>query len=120
LVVLRLSRIQHALAEEPNKNVFMTGSFHASVYAVSTPQLPVSVWPKYIGQIDMLCARTQWVRIGYWCNSEGLVYPDPVCLRTRHVESVYLSTRWQSLLFNSPLTLWKFGPAWQMTTQQTH
>jgi len=41
-------------------------------------------------RIDMSCAHAPWVCTGYWRNSEGSVWPNPVRLSTQHVKLAYL------------------------------
>jgi len=57
---------------------------------IETPGILVTL--TRIGWIDTSCAHAQWVRTGYWRNSEWSVWPDPVW-PTKHVESAYRISR---------------------------
>jgi len=52
----------------------------------------------------MSCTRAQLMRTGYSCNSESSVRPDPVRLRTQHVEWAYPPNMTQLRLMNRPMT----------------
>jgi len=88
-LIIKHSRAYHNTHNKPFRHLNFRDRSDLNTLVTSTP----------IGRIGMSCAHAQWVRTGYWHNSEGSVWPDPVRLHT-HVESAYWNCMVTCNLFN--------------------